>query len=389
MRLLTFITTFSVAILAYHYFIFAALMKLLAVVRPTPVKRDTIFPKVSLIVAAYNETAVIRQKIENSLALDYPQEQLEIIIVTDGSDDDTPQVVQTFAEQGIKLMHQPERRGKSAAINRAAEQATGEIFVFSDANAFYMPDVIQKLIRNFADESVGCVSGNKTIRQSDGTVGQSAGLYWRYESAIKTWESEVGSTVAVVGEMLAIRRDCFAPIPPHMINDDAFLATQLMGQGIRVLYEPEAVCWETAVLSTEDEVIRRRRINAGRYQLMFQFHLWPWRYPLTLLKLLSHKFLRLLLPFFMIGAFVPNLLLVLQRRANWLLQLTFLGQCCVYLLALLGALAQGNGRIWKLPKVAYYIVNGNLTSLQGLARFLSGKQTVLWAKAQREEVDAS
>ncbi len=387
MKIWAALTTFCLAILGYHYLFFGLLMKMWAQLRPAPVQKAAITPQVTLIVAAYNETAVIRQKVENSLALDYPPDKLEILFVTDGSDDDTPNIVREFADKGVQLLHQPEREGKSAAINRAAEQATGEIFVFSDANAFYLPDVLQKLVRNFADASVGCVSGNKTIRQSDGVVGQSAGVYWRYESAIKRWESAVGSTVAVVGEMLAIRRTCFAPIPAQIINDDAFLAMQLLQKGMRVLYEPEAVCWETAVLSTEDESIRRRRINAGRYQLMFQLQLWPWQYPLTLWKLLSHKFLRLLLPFFMIVAFISNTILLLQRRASWLLKLTFLGQGVVYLLALLGALVGGNGRLAKLPTIAYYIVNGNLTSLQGFVRFLSGKQTVLWAKAERKEVE--
>ncbi len=388
MRILSIITTFCLAALAYHYLIYAMLLKLWASLRPRPARQAPITPAVSLIVSAYNEADVIAQKVANSLALDYPADKLEIIIVTDGSDDETPAIVRRYADTGVKLRHDPVRRGKSAAMNRAAAQAGGDILVFSDANAFYEPDVLRKLVRHFADETVGCVSGNKTIRQSDGRIGQSAGFYWRYESAIKTWEGAVGSTVAVVGEMLAVRRTCFTPIPPHIINDDAYLATRLMNQGWRVLYDPEAVCWETAVLSPEDEHIRRRRITAGRYQLMFQLRLWPWRYPLTLFQLVSHKFLRLLLPFFMIGAFAANLLLLLlgRRRAHWLMKLTFTGQMLVYLLALLGALLPGNGRWRKLPAIAHYIVHGNLTSLHGLARYLTGKQTVLWAKAKRENV---
>ena len=387
MRFLSFTTTFCLTILAYHYLGYAALMKLLALVRPRLVKRANITPTMTLIVSAYNETAVIEQKINNSLALDYPLDKLEIIFITDGSDDETPDIVERFADKGVKLMHDPVRRGKSAAMNRAAAQAAGDILVFSDANAFYLPDVIHKLGRNFHDETVGCVSGNKTIRESDGSIGQSAGLYWRYESAIKTWESVAGSTVAVVGEMLAVRQACFEPIPAHIINDDAYIATRLMSQGWRVLYEPEAVCWETAVVSAKDEVIRRQRINAGRYQLMFQPQVWPWRDPLTLLQLLSHKFLRLLLPFFMIGALLANVILVIKRGATLVMKFALVGQLFIYLLALIGGLMQGSERRYKLPSIAHYVVNGNLTSIQGLVRYLSGKQTVLWAKAKREEVD--
>ena len=387
MRFLTSITSFCLTVLAYHYLGYAALMKFLALVRSRPVKRADITPTMTLIVSAYNETAVIEQKLQNSLALDYPPDKLEIIFITDGSDDETPDIVGRFVDEGVILMHEPVRRGKSAAMNRAAARATGDILVFSDANAFYLPDVLRKLGRNFQDETVGCVSGNKTIRHSDGSIGQSAGLYWRYESAIKTWESMAGSTVAVVGEMLAVRHAYFEPIPAHIINDDAYIATRLMSQGWRVLYEPEAVCWETAVVSAKDESIRRQRINAGRYQLMFQPQVWPWQYPLTLFQLFSHKFLRLLLPFFMIGALFANVFLVAKRGANFLMKLTFIGQLFVYLLALIGWVTQGNEKRNKLPAVAYYVVNGNLTSLQGLVRYLSGKQTVLWAKAKREEID--
>ena len=388
MQLLTMITSFCLGVLAYHYVGYAALMKIWGQAFPKPVQwaADNV-PTISLIVSAYNETAVIEQKIKNSLSLDYPAEKLEIIVITDGSDDTSPNIVARYAEQGIKLMHDPVRRGKSAAMNRAAAQAVGDILVFSDANAFYLPDALRQLGRNFHDETVGCVSGNKTIRSSDGNIGQSAGLYWRYESAIKTWESQVGSTVAVVGEMLAIRRDCFEPIPPHIINDDAYLAARLMSQGWRVLYEPEAVCWETAVVSTKDEVIRRRRINAGRYQLMFSPEVWLWQNPFTLMQLISHKFLRLLLPFFMIGALAANVILVVRRSANLLMKLTFLGQMLVYALAAIGALTQNSEKRYKLPMIAHYIVNGNLTSLQGFVHYLSGKQTVLWAKAAREKVD--
>jgi biofilm PGA synthesis N-glycosyltransferase PgaC len=386
-RFFTFATSFCLMILAYHYAGYAALMKLLAKMRPRPVKRGEIVPSITLIIAAYNETAVIEQKIKNSLALDYPADKLEIIVITDGSDDTSPDIVAQYADQGVKLMHEPVRRGKSAAMNRAAAQAAGDILVFSDANAFYLPDVVRQLARNFHDEAVGCVSGNKTIRSSAGNIGQSAGLYWRYESAIKTWESQVGSTVAVVGEMLAVRRDCFEPIPSHIINDDAYIATRLMSQRWRVLYEPEAVCWETAVVSTKDEVIRRRRINAGRYQLMFSPQVWPWPDPFTLMQLISHKFLRLLLPFFMIGALVANVILVVKRSANWLMKLAFLGQMLVYTLAAIGALSQNSQKRYRLPMIAHYIVTGNLTSLQGLVHYLSGKQTVLWAKAAREQTD--
>lgn len=339
-------------------------------------------PPVSLIVAAYNEAVVIGQKIENSLALDYPA--LEIIIVTDGSSDDTPEVARTFEAQGVKVLHSPERRGKSAAINRALEQATGEIIVFSDANAFYYEDAIQQLTANFHDPKVGCVSGRKTVVQQDSTVGESEGLYWKYESFIKKSESAVHSSTGVVGEMLALRRSLYTPIPAQIINDDAFLAFSIWKQGYRVLYEAQAVSWETPSASVQDDIIRRQRINAGRYQLMFLPRLWLGSPPMVVFMLISHKFSRLLLPFFMLGALLCNLMLLLFPPMPLLLQITLAGQFVAYGLAFLGWLAERGGFKNKILRLAYFLVSSNGAALQGFVRFVRGKQTVLWEKAARQ-----
>lgn len=433
MTFLSVLTWISLAAVGYVYLGYPAVLSILARFHSRPARQAAIFPSVSLIIAAYNETGVIGRKVANSLALDYPQDKLQIIVVADGSSDDTAAVVQPYAAQGVLLLHNPERRGKSAALNRGAAVATGEILVFSDANAFYLPDALQKLVRNFHDPAVGGVSGRKTIRDSEAAVNQSEGLYWRYESFIKAKESQVGSTTGVVGEMMAVRRDLFQPIPEHIICDDAYLAYSLLRQGHRVLYEPEAISWETSAATTQGEMTRRRNINAGRYQLLFQPRLWPWNNPLALFQLISHKFLRLLLPFFMASAFVANVLTIgIGRRQDGrsrggsiprcgskqdrhlgmplssykakspnppipaprpaALYLTLVGQLLFYGLALVGWLAERSGRRWKLPAVAWYITSSNLASVNGLWRYLNGRQTVLWAKVERgrlpEEITA-
>jgi len=388
MEIFTSLTLFSFSILIFHYLLYPLMMAAGArwrqASRPEQGAAEPFIPAVSLIIAAYNEAEVIAAKVENSLALDYPHPLLQIIVVTDGSTDETPTVARRYVNGGVVVLHEPERRGKSAAINRAMSVATGEIVVFSDANAFYQPDALSKLTRHFEDGRIGGVSGQKTVRQSETAVSQSSGLYWKYESAIKKWESSVGSTVAVVGEMMALRRSLFAPIPATVINDDAYLATQILRQGYNVLYEPEAICWETASSSNADELIRRRRISAGRYQLLFHPDWWPWRNPLALFQLISHKFLRLLLPFFMIAAFMTNILAVLRRPTGWLMRLALLGQFLMYGLAGLGWLAEKLQRSARVPTAVYYIISGNFSSLQGLWRLLAGKQSVLWEKARRE-----
>ncbi|GAB4159794.1 MAG: glycosyltransferase family 2 protein [Candidatus Promineifilaceae bacterium] len=385
-------TWFCLFVIGYHYAGYPALLWLLARLRPRPTRQGTALPAISLIIAAYNEADVIAAKAENSLALDYPPDRLEIIFVTDGSDDGTADVAATYAAQGVRLLHQSQRQGKSAAINRAAAQANGDILVFSDANAFYLPDALRLLVRHFADPQVGGVSGQKTIRRSHDRrqpasgVSDSSSLYWRYESAIKRWESAIGSTVGVVGEMMAVRRALFQPIPVDVINDDAYLAVRLCRAGARVVYEPAAVCWETAAESNEQEQIRRRRITAGRFQLLFRPRLWPWRSPWMVFALFSHKFLRLLLPFFLLGALVSSALAVWRGQGGGLLQLALAGQLAVGALAAWGAWQERTGRRGRMPALAYFLLSSNWTTLQGLVRYLRGQQTVLWQKAQRERL---
>ncbi len=384
---------FCLFVIGYHYAGYPALLWLLARLRPQPTRQGQgLLPALSLIIAAYNEAEVVAAKVENSLALDYPPERLEIIFVTDGSDDGTPEIVATYAAQGVRLLHQPQRQGKSAAINRAAAQAGGDILLFSDANAFYLPDAPRMLVRHFADAQVGGVSGQKTIRgshdrqQAAGGISDSSGVYWRYESAIKQWESAIGSTVGVVGEMMAVRRDLFHPIPADVINDDAYLAVRLCGAGARVVYEPAAVCWETAAESNQEEQIRRRRITAGRFQLLFRPRVWPWRSPWMVFALFSHKFLRLLLPFFLLGALGSSVLAVWRGRGGRLLRLALAGQAAALVLAVWGAWQERVGQRRRMPALAYFLLSSNWATMQGLVRYLRGQQTVLWQKAQRERL---
>jgi cellulose synthase/poly-beta-1,6-N-acetylglucosamine synthase-like glycosyltransferase len=347
-----------------------------------PVQTGNSLPTLSLIIAAYNESAVIGQKIENSLALDYPADKLEIMVVTDGSNDDTAEQARYYADRGVLVLHEPERRGKSAALNRGVGVAQGEWLVFSDANAYYDIGALKALARNFHDARVGCVSGRKTVVKGESAVGDSEGLYWKYESFIKKHESALHSTTGVVGEMTALRRTLFTPIPAHIINDDAYLAFQVLARGYRVLYEPAAFSWERPSVSARDEVVRRQRINAGRYQLLFEGS-WLKAPPLVLFMLVSHKFLRLLLPFLMLGLLIGTLALLGTGQAPAWAWALLGAQTAFYVLAALGGLLDAAGMKAKLPKLATFVVTSNWAALQGLLRYLRGKQSVLWEKATR------
>jgi biofilm PGA synthesis N-glycosyltransferase PgaC len=384
MGLLVFLTWLFIGLTVYIYAGYPLIVGLWARLFGQAVNRADITPKVSMIIAAYNEEAVIGEKIENSLQLDYPASQLEIMVVADGSNDNTAAIAERYSDKGVVVLSSPERRGKSAALNRGVKQATGEIILFSDANAYYYEDALKKVVRNFNDSRVGGVSGKKTVRGSSGSgAAETEGLYWKYESFIKKAETRSGSTGGVVGEMNAIRKVIYEDIPESIINDDFYLALMAMRKGYRVLYEPDAVSWELPSVSVQDDIVRRRRMTAGRYQQMFMTHLWTGTGLANMFRLISHKFLRLLLPFFMFGALLCNALVMLSPARPPLLVLTFIVQVVAYGLALIGYIAEKQGRKAKIPSAAYYIVSSNLASVRGLMRYLRREQSVLWDKAKR------
>jgi cellulose synthase/poly-beta-1,6-N-acetylglucosamine synthase-like glycosyltransferase len=224
-------------------------------------------PSVSLIIAAHNEERVLEKKLVNSLELDYPEDRLEVIVAADGSDDGTVDLAGNFADSGVRVLHRPERLGKSAALNRAVAAARHDIVVFSDANNHYEVDTVRQLVAPFTDPRVGVVTGAKEVVEGDGHVA-GEGIYWRYEDAIKRAESDLGCCSAVTGEITAIRRALIEPIPPEIINDDFWLAMRAVRQGARVVYAPGARSIEPPSGDLGAERVRRTRMVAGRFQAM-------------------------------------------------------------------------------------------------------------------------
>jgi len=379
----------------YTYFGYPVLIYLLAKILHKPETYQTYKPSVTLLIAAYNEESVIEEKIRNSLAIDYPKELFQVLIITDGSADKTPEITKRYTNRGLQLLHQPERRGKMAAINRALPHATGEIIVFSDANNHYQADTILNLVRPFADPEVGATTGAKSIAKGDGSLGASEGLYWKYESFIKKQESRSGSCTSAAGEVLAIRKNLYSPPPDHVINDDFYIAMHVIRKGYRLIYVPAARSSERVSPSARDEITRRTRINAGRFQaIAMAKDFLPFNRPLLVWQILSHKFLRPLVPFAMIGAALFNVMAVLFPPAtNGLLilsrpySLLFLGlQIVFYLLAWLGRKAGDRGEQSKLQRFFYiptFLTNSNLAALMGFFRYLRGGQSHLWERIQR------
>lgn len=386
----------SVLLILYVYVGYPMVLTLLARLRRMPADYPSYLPKVTLLIAAYNEQEVIASKLENALRLDYPKENLQILVAADGSDDHTAEIVKSFEPRGVELSYQPERRGKMAAINRVMSAVRHEIVLFSDANNLYAQETLRELMKPFSDPKVGAVSGSKSILDSEGALPKADGLYWRYESYIKEQETRLGSCTSAPGEILAVRRDLYQSPPDQVINDDFFIGLAILRQGYRLVYRPTARSFEHSSLTEEDEATRRARIVAGRYQAMrMSLQYLPWRSPLLVWQIVSHKFMRPFIPLAMILAFLTNVLAVVMSSASPGHSILYLSkpygaimlslQLVFYLLAWLGNRLRGKGKIGKVLYLPAFLVNSNLSAIRGLVSFFTGRQTSLWKRARRRE----
>lgn len=376
----------SAALLLYNYLLYPAGVILLARMRGGEPADDggmpdSELPPITLIIAAYNEERVIEAKIRNSLELDYPRERLQVLVVSDGSTDATPQIVQRFRDRGVQSLHAPARRGKTAALNRAVTRATSDIVVFSDANNMFEKQALRRLVRHFRDPRVGGVCGLKQIYDSpERESSQGDSLYWKYESAIKEAESRLGSITNADGEIFAIRRALYRPVDDRIINDDAEITLLLACQGYRILYDRRARSHEHASIRIEDDFHVKVRMVSGGYQTVARhraFLLLPRSW--FAVSFVSHKLLRWLAPVFMILIALSSLALISHPFffAMVLLQAVF------YTLALIGWLGRNGVGRHPVFYVPFYLCAMNLAALLGLWRFLAGTQTTRWRKAER------
>lgn len=377
---------FFLIFIFYTYFGYPFLIWLLSKFFP-PIKiNDEIYtPSITLLIAAYNEEKVIQRKIEQSLNLDYPHELLQIIVAADGSDDMTVDIVRAFEDFGVELSFDPARGGKMAAINRAMLKARGEIVVFSDANNDYSPDVLYKIVQPYADSLVGAVTGSKRIYKDDSFLSNADGMYWKYEAFIKSSENRIGCCLGVSGEVFSIRKSLFTVPPKRIINDDFYMAMDIIKKGYNVIYSPLAKSFEKMSQNEKDEITRRTRIFAGQIQLLVEdFSKLPFSRPLILLMMLSHKFFRVLLPIAFVGVLVLNILILLFTNFS---EVFFITSICLqilfYMLAVIGISQVFSGFIGRVLYIPAFLVSSNYSALLGIIRYFTGKQTVVWNKAKR------
>lgn len=385
MLLLNVIFFASTALVVYHYVLYPAMVILLARAagRPTPPRdpEDADLPTLCVVIAAYNEERVIHDKLLNTLSLDYPADKLEVVVAADGSTDATHVIAGQFADRGVRVLHDLQRRGKTAALNRALAIARGDIVVFSDANNLFNTDALRKLVRHFSDPRVGGVCGLKQIFESanrESAVGD--GLYWRYESAIKMAESRLGSITNADGEIFAIRRALYRPLDESLINDDAAITFELVRSRYRVLYEPLARSYEQASVTIEDDFNVKVRMVSGGFQSLAHYwrFLLPPRGPFTF-AFFSHKILRWTAPELLVAMLVSSAILAASGSAFFMAMLSM--QLAFYLLAAAGWLLRRRGPLALPLYVPFYFCAMNTAALFGLYRHLT--RSTQWKKAVR------
>ncbi|RYY34541.1 MAG: glycosyltransferase family 2 protein [Sphingobacteriaceae bacterium] len=342
-------------------------------------------PTCTLVVAAYNEERFIAEKIQNSLELNYPEGKLQFIIITDGSNDATPEIVKQYPQ--VKLMHNPGRSGKIAAVHRAMTEVTTDVVVFTDANTFLNKDAILNICRHYSDKKVGAVAGEKRVHvdeTADATAGE--GFYWKYESKLKTWDSELYSVVGAAGELFSIRRELYVPVQPDTILDDFMISLLVTIDGYRVIYEPEAYATETASENVKEELKRKIRIAAGGIQSILRLKplLNPFRNFVLSFQYISHRVLRwTVVPFLMILALLLNILIV-ANGGGMIYTLLLAAQAAFYGMSLLGWILEAREIKVKIFFIPYYFCMMNYAVVRGIFRYAGGKQSAIWEKAKRQ-----
>lgn len=348
---------------------------------------ETEWPSVTMVISAYNEMDSLPDKIENCQALAYPPEKLTFLIGSDGSTDDTARILHSIEEDRFGIVVRRIRRGKVQMLNRLMKQVSSDLVVFSDANTMYQQDAIRELVQSFQDPNVGAVIGKLelSVPTNETNACQTEGLYWRYENRLKEMESALGAVPTINGGIFAIRSELYEQLPAQSVTEDQVLGMKIMARGYRCLFAPKA-CGRETVSTWKDELRRRIRISAGNFQSLFLVPaiLNP-RLGWVCFAFISHKLLRWLVPFFLVGMLWTNFLLVgkLFYGSTLLLQGIF------YLSGLIGAIVSKLGgvvaklSIFRVLAIPKYFMLMNFAILLGCVRFLFRRQQVTWAKVPR------
>jgi len=372
---------FSVIATFYAYAGYPVVLYLLGlVIKPDSREEGGSFlPSVSLLISAYNEERVIRDKIENALNLDYPAGLLEIVVVSDGSDDRTLSIVEEYRDSGVILHHYDGHIGKTACLNRTIPRSKGEIIVFSDANSQYDRHSVKALVEMFTDRTVGCVTGwTQYVEDSDG----SPGLYARLEKAVKSLESKIGSCVGADGAIFAIRKRLYVPLKDYDIND-LVIPLNIVRQGYRVVLGDAVYCRESTAGSSHGEFKRQIRITARSLRALFNcsdlFNIV--RHPLFAFELMSHKLFKFLVPYFLILITISSGFLAMIGY-SWFYSSVFLLQVSWYLMWWAGSRGIQVPLLSGVVSTSQMFLTVNLAIIIGWVRYLQGETFTAWKTAR-------
>jgi len=353
--------------------------------KPVPPAEDA-WPDVTLLICAYNEESIIDDKMQNTRALDYPEGKLHVVFATDGSNDNTNERLAAYPE--VTVLYRPERMGKTAALNRAIPYVQTSLVIFTDANTHLNTQAIKEIVTCFEDKKVGCVAGEKRIevRTEDGVAAGGEGAYWKYESTLKKWDSELCSTMGAAGELFAIRTELFEPMDLNMLLDDFIMSMLIVKRGYKIEYCKEAYACENGSADLSEEKKRKIRISAGGLQSIWKLKslLNPFRYGIVSFQLLSHRFLRWSITPFCLIALIPLNLFIIFERSHWLYITIWALQCMFYLLAAIGYSDEQNGKKRTITFIPCYFLFMNLNVFGGIRYLIKKKKgTGAWEKAKR------
>ncbi|MFH1919987.1 MAG: glycosyltransferase family 2 protein, partial [Planctomycetota bacterium] len=385
----TWIFWISVALLSYVHVGYPALAALAAWVARNRGKgsergRDD-KPTLSFVIPAYNEDRVLAAKLENALAMDYPEGRLEILVASDGSSDRTVEIARGFEDRGVRVLAFAERRGKASVLNDAVEAATGEVLCLCDANVMFRPDAIRRLVACLEDPGVGAASGDVRLASEESNFGEGENAYYRIERAVQLGESRIGSMMGVDGGMYVLRRELFRPLPPDTILDDFVTSMRVIQQGKRIVYEPTAIAAENGTPLARQEFRRRVRVTAGAVQCFKRGDWPPLSRPIELWQFVSHRAFRWAGPVWLVILLISSAML---WNGGVIYRVAFVGQVLVYFLAAVGTFSV-RFRETRIGGITFYFVMSHVAMAIGLVKGLFNRQPVAWNRTERSKIVTS
>ncbi len=369
----------AIFFIGYTYFLYGALLQFVALFRNREVGRADHTPDITVIIPCYNEEKIVRRKIENTLHSDYPSEKMQVIVASDCSSDSSEEIVREYADQNVHLVRQQERKGKHFAQELALRQATGSIIVFTDMGLEVTRDGFSKLVSNFADKSIGCVSSKDKIISVDGDV-SSEGIYIRYDMHLRLLESRVCSSTGMTGAFYAVRRELCDDWIPELSND-FYLPLKAVMKGFRTIVDQRVIGLYRASQVASKEYHRKVRTIVHGIDVVYRFKgiLNPFRYGLFAVSVLSHKLFRWLIPFAAIAALVSNIFLL---GDGLIYTITLAGQGLVYFIAAVAHLIPALTRI-SVFKIPTFLLSSNLAIFIAWFDWLRGERYYSWEPTQR------